>query len=326
LRRHEDVPIQPVAGICSVKRERTPTVSIITAAYNRSNVLRYAIASVIRSTVTDWELLVVGDACTDDTADVVASFKDHRISFINLETNTGEQSGPNNEGFRHARGRYISYLNQDDLWLPDHLEKTMEAIQSSGADGVFSLGIVSMREGQTVLQGVMPNGCYDPVYGRGAAATQWLLRREMLEELGGWRHFRGIHLPPSQDLLFRAWKTGKRLVMVPFVTAILIPSGFRNNAYANLDFDENERYFNRICTEQDFRERELLNLAIRREEEVILESFGIKRGADRLFRTLLKRAGLLIGIFPQELFYRLRYGKKGGVIDMLRKRRGLSAK
>lgn len=306
-----------------MNNEQIPRVSIITAAYNRSNVLRYAIASVLRSTVTDWELLVVGDACTDDTAEVVASFNDHRIRFFNLETNTGEQSGPNNAGFRYARGRYISYLSQDDLWLPDHLEKNIDAIQCSEADGVFSLGIVSVRDGKSVLQGVMPAGCYDPLYGRGAAATQWLLKREMLEDLGGWRYFREIHLPPSQDLLFRAWKAGKRLVMVPCATAIIIPSGLRDNAYANLDFEENKRYFNRICTEHDFREKELLTLAIGLEIGLILESFSIKRATDKLFRTLLKRAGLFIGIFPQEMYYRFRYLKKGGFIDKLRKRRGL---
>jgi GT2 family glycosyltransferase len=84
-----------------------PLISIIMATYNRSNILAYTIQSVLWSTYKDWELLVVGDSCTDDTEEVVASFEDPRVSFINLERNFGEQSGPNNEGFRRARGRYI---------------------------------------------------------------------------------------------------------------------------------------------------------------------------------------------------------------------------
>jgi GT2 family glycosyltransferase len=56
-------------------------------------------------TRSDWELIVVGDACTDDTADVVATFPDPRIRFVNLPENVGEQSGPNNEGVRLGHGR-----------------------------------------------------------------------------------------------------------------------------------------------------------------------------------------------------------------------------
>jgi glycosyltransferase involved in cell wall biosynthesis len=75
-----------------------PRVSVITATYNRSRVLRHTIASVIAQDFADWELLVVGDAGTDDTADVVASFRDPRIRFFSLPQNVGEQSGPNNAG------------------------------------------------------------------------------------------------------------------------------------------------------------------------------------------------------------------------------------
>ena len=95
-----------------------PLVSIVIATYNRSQVVAHAIASVRRSTITDWELIVVGDHCTDDTEAVVAGFADPRITWVNLAENAGEQSGPNNEGIRRARGRYLAFLNHDDLVLP----------------------------------------------------------------------------------------------------------------------------------------------------------------------------------------------------------------
>ena len=94
----------------------TPTVSVVVATYNRANVLRFSIEAALRSSASDWEMIVVGDACTDHTADVVASFDDPRISFVNLPVNAGEQSIPNNEGVRRARGRYVAFLNHDDLW------------------------------------------------------------------------------------------------------------------------------------------------------------------------------------------------------------------
>ncbi len=73
-------------------------ISVVTATYNRSNVLFYAISSLIRSTFEDWELIIVGDACTDDTREVVAGFADSRIRFYNLAENFGDQSGPDNSG------------------------------------------------------------------------------------------------------------------------------------------------------------------------------------------------------------------------------------
>src|SRR4051812_41373880 len=94
-----------------------PLVTVINATYNRSRVLAHAVESVRRSTLQDWELIVVGDHCTDDSAAVVAACADARVRFVNLPRNTGEQSGPNNEGVRLARGRYLAFLNHDDLYF-----------------------------------------------------------------------------------------------------------------------------------------------------------------------------------------------------------------
>ncbi|MGH2362126.1 MAG: glycosyltransferase family 2 protein, partial [bacterium] len=99
-----------------------PRVSIITATYNRSEVVSCAIESVRRQTFSDYEHLIIGDACTDDTASVVASYEDPRIRFINLSTHCGEQTGPNNAGFELTAGELVAYLNHDDLWFFDHLE------------------------------------------------------------------------------------------------------------------------------------------------------------------------------------------------------------
>src|SRR5450755_4047956 len=86
-----------------------PLVSVITATYNWSSVLRYAIQSVLWQSLQDFEMLVIGDGCTDDSADVVASFHDPRLRWRNLPENTGHQSIPNNTRLAMARGKYIAY-------------------------------------------------------------------------------------------------------------------------------------------------------------------------------------------------------------------------
>ena len=106
-----------------------PGVSVIIATYQRPQVLRRAIESVRASTTADWEVVVVGDACTDDTEAVVRRFGDRRIRFSNLERNFGEQSGPNNAGgvqstdsapsvLINAVDRAYDYVDPDHYRLP----------------------------------------------------------------------------------------------------------------------------------------------------------------------------------------------------------------
>ena len=95
-----------------------PSVSVITATYNWSSVLRYAIQSVLWQSLQDFEMLIIGDGCTDDSAEVVASFHDERLLWHNLPHNSGSQSVPNNLGLEMARAPFVAYLGHDDLWSP----------------------------------------------------------------------------------------------------------------------------------------------------------------------------------------------------------------
>ncbi len=101
--------------------EHEPLVTVIIATYNWSSVLRHAVRSVLWQTYENFELLVIGDGCTDDSEEVVASFGDPRVRWINLPENVGSQSGPNNRGLELARGEYIAYQGHDDVWHPKHL-------------------------------------------------------------------------------------------------------------------------------------------------------------------------------------------------------------
>src|SRR6266498_729342 len=116
-----------------------PTVSVIIATYNWSGVLRCAIRSVLAQTFRDFELIVVGDCCTDDSEAVVRSFNDERVGWHNLEQNCGNQFGPNNHGLALSSGRYIAYLGHDDLWHRDHLALLVRAIAAHEADLVFAI-------------------------------------------------------------------------------------------------------------------------------------------------------------------------------------------
>src|SRR5262249_34882661 len=148
----------------------------------------------------DWELIIVGDACTDETADVVAQLSDLRIRFVNLPQNIGEQSGPNNHGCSLAQGKYIAFLNHDDFWLPDHLAGALAHLEQTNADLVFSLIDLIEPDGHSRrLIGRAWLDRYNPSHE--ALASSWLFRRNLLDRVGPWRSYRKCYAVPSQDWL-----------------------------------------------------------------------------------------------------------------------------
>jgi glycosyltransferase involved in cell wall biosynthesis len=126
------------------KLKSAPLVSVIIATYNRPRNLEIAIESVLRQTYQNFEILVVGDGCTDDTKQAVKGIKDDRVRWLALKENSGSQSLPNNLGLAQARGTYIAYLGHDDVWLPNHLSALMRSMEKSSLDVAttrcFSIG------------------------------------------------------------------------------------------------------------------------------------------------------------------------------------------
>jgi glycosyltransferase involved in cell wall biosynthesis len=99
----------------------TPRVSVVTSTFNRSERLRKAIESVLNQTYPDWEMVIVDDCSTDNTEEVVKSYRDERIRYFKLDKNFGNDTHPKNRGILEARGEYIAFLDDDNDYRPDHL-------------------------------------------------------------------------------------------------------------------------------------------------------------------------------------------------------------
>jgi SAM-dependent methyltransferase len=108
-----------------------PLVSIVMPTYNRAEVIGRAIRSVVAQTYPAWELIVVDDASTDHTAELVRSFGDSRIYYVRLPINCGHPSRPRNIGWTLARGVYMAYIDDDNAWRPRHLESLVAACEAS---------------------------------------------------------------------------------------------------------------------------------------------------------------------------------------------------
>lgn len=100
-------------------------------AYNSEKYIAQAIESVINQTHTNWELLIIDDFSTDGTKEIIEKFSlnDDRIQPIFRKENSGKPSIAKNSAFEFVRGDYIAFLDSDDLWLPDKLEKQLQLMQ-----------------------------------------------------------------------------------------------------------------------------------------------------------------------------------------------------
>ena len=120
-----------------------PKVSIIIPTYNRANLLSRAIKSVLNQTFKDFELIIVDDGSTDNTKQVVEKFQkeDSRIKYI-WQENSGAPARPKNTGIKNAKGNYIAFLDDDDEWLPEKLEKQLKLFESSSNLGFVGCNIL----------------------------------------------------------------------------------------------------------------------------------------------------------------------------------------
>lgn len=118
-----------------------PEISIIMASYNYARFICEAIDSVLAQSVTNWELIIVDDGSTDESLAVIKSYcdKDKRLS-LHQHADAANHGLPCTLelALKQVRGRYIAFLESDDAWTPDCLEKRLERLKYSGADAVFN--------------------------------------------------------------------------------------------------------------------------------------------------------------------------------------------
>lgn len=105
-----------------------PFFSVIIPTYNRAQFIREALNSVLIQTFVDFELILVDDASTDNTEEIISSFSDNRIIYTKNDTNL-ERSTSRNIGIQRATGQYICFLDSDDLYLKNHLQVLYKNIQ-----------------------------------------------------------------------------------------------------------------------------------------------------------------------------------------------------
>ena len=148
LTEHSKTDSDSLAQICFP----SPAISVVMPTWNRAKVISDAIASVQAQLFTDWELIIIDDGSTDNTADVVATFAgDRRIRYVKQPHAGAAQA--RNHGLRLAQGSLIAYLDSDNLWYPGFLAAAVNALAADPAtDSVYGALITEAHgEDQRIL-------------------------------------------------------------------------------------------------------------------------------------------------------------------------------
>ncbi|RIW36058.1 glycosyltransferase family 2 protein [Bacillus salacetis] len=119
-------------------------ISIITPVYNSEKYIGETIKSVLAQTHNNWEMLIADDCSKDNTAKVVSEFNDPRIKYFKLEENSGAAIA-RNKALEKAKGTYIAFLDADDMWKPNKLEKQLDFMINNNVGFSFT-GYEILRE------------------------------------------------------------------------------------------------------------------------------------------------------------------------------------
>jgi glycosyltransferase involved in cell wall biosynthesis len=176
-----------------------PAVSVVIPTYNRAHSIERSIASVLRQTFEDFELIVVDDGSTDGTQDLVRAIADPRVRLVSMPKNGGPGAA-RNMGIREAVADWVAFQDSDDEWLPEKLERQMERTREKDANwvavycGMVTIGSVIERNSPRNQIRFRPGPDIEIVEGDIRAslfrtsfvsAQMLLARKSVLETIGG---------------------------------------------------------------------------------------------------------------------------------------------
>ena len=134
-----------------------PLVSVIMPSYRSEPFLAQAVESVVAQTVTDWELLILDDQSPDGAWEIAQSYaqRDPRIHCLRSEENLGVAE-TRNRGIESARGEWIAFLDSDDIWHDEKLEKQLDVAKRTGAGLIYTAYAIFRNEDQHRVRYAVP--------------------------------------------------------------------------------------------------------------------------------------------------------------------------
>lgn len=237
-----------------------PAITVVIPTYNWSAALRCAIRSVLLQTEQNFEVLVVGDGCTDDSADVVASFGDARIRWHNLDRNYGSQWAANNYAIEHAASDWIAYLGHDDIWYPTHLEAILRTAREHDAEVVTSVMALygPPDSGIRGIAGLFASGSYSA--SDFVPPSAFAHKTSIYGDGIKWQDPASVSVPMDALFMSRAALAAKHFASTRELTSFKFNAAWRRDSYKIKSTDEQQRLLERIQSQPDFRSQEFIDI------------------------------------------------------------------
>ena len=210
--------------------QESPLVTVAIPTYNRGKLLvERTLPSIFAQTYKNIEILIVGDCCPDETAELLNKVKDPRVKFINLTKRTKYPEDPAcrwfisglvplNKGMELAKGKWIAYFDDDDIMTPDHIESLLRFAQSNNFEFVAGL-YEEERDGKKNILGYK-NAEYPEFGGHGTSFYRSYLRCFKYNK-NSWR--KSHNRPQDIDRQLRLGQAGVRMGLLEKVVSYVVP-------------------------------------------------------------------------------------------------------
>lgn len=196
-----------------------PLFTVIISTFNRRHIITRAIDSVLKQTFRGFELLIIDNGSTDGTQAVVEGIKDPRLRYIRNPNPSGSCDGPRNMGIEAAEGSLVAFLDDDDIWYPERLEKVKKAFEKNPqADAVchYENYTSDGKNKRVIKYGPVEGGLYERlIYENNCLSScGTTVKAEALKEMGGFDLRKEFAAGADYDLWIRMAAKGMKFRII----------------------------------------------------------------------------------------------------------------
>ena len=194
--------LYPILGVSNLTN--LPLVSVVIPTHNRPDFLQRTVEAILNQTYKNIEVIVVSNGYNLRNKETIASLKNSKIAYFEQE-NSGGPASPRNNGIRHAKGDYIAFCDDDDLWMPEKLEKQVQALMDNPECGLCYTNMlrfdeekewfVDHEQGSATLESLL--------YVNVVPISSVLVKSTLIKTLGGFCESKAVGISEDYEFLLR---------------------------------------------------------------------------------------------------------------------------